>query len=459
MRITEKLASYVVETRLGQMPQEVISRAKELLLNQIGATLAGAVQPTGEIVIDYVRHQGGNPQATVLGKNFKTSTAMAALANGNSAAALDYDDNSLIMMAHPSNTIVPAVLAFGEELAASGQDILEAHILGIETGTRLAKGFQLAQYLRGWHSTGTLGIIASTAACAKLAKLGKLETARAFGIAGSLAGGMRGSMGTMTKPFHSGAAAMQAVIAASLAKQGFTGSTTIFEHDYGYCALTAGMDNFHPQAIEQAVESTTYFIIDPGIGIKMYPCNSAAHVCIDNTIELVKQHDIKPDQVESIECGSTPVAIDITKFNMSPKTGHGGKYSLTYPIAISVVDRAAGIKQFTDERVLDPIVQDMVAKVKIYMHPDLKGITDANDVAACHLTIKLKDGREFTKYRRRPKSIPGGEPVTREELLDKYRECAGLVLSKDKIDQSIELVDRLETVSNISELTALMQTA
>lgn len=466
MNLTEKIANFLVETSLDKMPQEVVSRAKEMTLDTIGVGLAGSVQPAGEIVADFVRNLGGNPQATVIGKNFKTSAPSAALANGTSCAELDYDNSSFFMIGHPSGSIVPSVIAFGEEIGASGRDVLEAHILGFETGMKLAKGFLIkvdngflpGQYLRGWHSTGTLGIIMCAAACAKLARLGLQEAVRAFGIAASLAGALRGNFGSMTKPFHSGAAAMQGIIAVSLAKRGLTASDNIFEHDYGYCALTVGKDNFQPKAIEEALESGTYSVIDPGIGVKIHCCNTAAFGAIDCIIELVKEYDIKPDQVESIKCGFTPVAMDIADRIKAPRTGHEGKYSLTYPIAISAVDREAGINQFTDERVLDPVVRDLVAKVKTYVHPELTNL-DVHDTAACHLTIKLKDGREFNKYRARPIGYPGGDPIGRAELLDKYRKCAGLVLPADNIDQSIELLDRLEEVPDIREVTRLLSPA
>ncbi len=460
MGITDRFANYLVEISLDQMPQEAVSRSKVLIRDTIGVALAGSVQPTSEIVINYVRYLGGSPQATVLGRSFKTSAPNAALANGTSAAALDTDDNSWVLIGHPSGSIVPAVLAFGEEIGASGRDVIEAHILGLETGHRLAKGIQPAQYQRGWHSTGTLGVIMCTAACAKLAKLGPQEATNAFGIAGSLACGLRGNFGSMTKPFHSGTAAMNGIVAVSLAKRGFTAGSTIFEHPYGYCAVTVGKDNVHLKAIEEALESGSYFFIDPEafVGVKLRPCNSAAMVAIDNTIELAKEHDIKPEQVESIEAGFTPIAVDIADRIKKPRTGHEAKYSLTYPVAISVVDREAGIKQFTDERVQDLLVRDMVAKVKTYVHPDLTNLA-LHDLAACHVMIKLKDGREFTKYGVRPKAYPGGKEVTRAELLNRYQKFAGLVLPKDKIDRSVELLDRLETVPHISELIGLLSAA
>ena len=464
MEITKGLVGFLVEGNLDKMPQEVVYRGKELVLNIIGTTLVGSVHRPSDVVIDYVRQLGGNPQATVLGKkNFKTSAASAALANAVSAHALEYDDNTFdVMIGHPSCSIVPALLALGEELGSSGRDILEAYILGFETGIKLAKGFQVevkkgflnSAYLKGWHTTGTLGMIMSAAACAKLAKLSSEKTAKTFGIVGSMAGAVRANMHTDTKPLHAGNAAMQGVLAASLANRGVSSTSTMFDDIYGYCDVRVGNENIQKQAIEEALESDTYSMIDPGMGVKFYPCATAQFVAIEITTDIVKKHDIRPEQVESIMCRNTNVGPDIARIK-EPKTAREGKLSMPYCIAISVVDREVGIRQFYDERVFDPVVRGVMSKVETSVHPDLVDL-DAHDVAACYITIKLKDGQEFTGYHARNKGYPGGEPVTHADLLEKYRQCAGFVLPENKIVQTIELVNRLETVPNISELIELL---
>ena len=457
MGVTRRLVEFLLRTNFDQMPTEVVLRAKELILDTIGVALAGSIQPPAEIAIDYVRHLGGNPQATIIGRGFKTTAPNVALANGISAAALDYDDTNFIMVAHTSGSVLPAVLALGEELGTSGQDILEAYILGYEVGGKVARGIQPAQYIRGWHATGTLGIICCVAACIKLAKLGPQEATNAFGIAGSLACGLRGNFGSMTKPFHSGTAAMNSIFAVSLAKRGFTAGSTIFEHPYGYCMVTTGKEQVQLRAIEEALDSPVWALVDPGVGVKLHPCNSAVLPGIDSTIEIVREHDIKPDQVESIDYGTTPLAIDIARFN-EPKTSPEAMYSITHAVAVSVVDRKAGISQFTEERVRDPVVRSLVGKVKSYVHPDLKDVTDPHDIPASYVTIKLKNGQEFTKYRRRPRAYPGGDSISRDDLVEKYRECAGLVLPSQNIDASIALLDKLETVPHIGELIGLLST-
>jgi len=469
MEITKGLVGFLVEGNLDKMPQEVVYRGKELVLNIIGTTLVGSVHRPSDVVIDYVRQLGGNPQATVLGKkNFKTSAASAALANAVSAHALEYDDNTFdVMIGHPSCSIVPALLALGEELGSSGRDILEAYILGFETGIKLAKGFQVevkkgflnSAYLKGWHTTGTLGMIMSAAACAKLAKLSSEKTAKTFGIVGSMAGAVRANMHTETNPLHTGNAAMWGVLAASLAKRGVDSTSTMFDDIYGYCDVRVGNENIQKKAVEVALESDTYSMLNPGMGVKYYPTATAQHAAMENTMDIVKKHDIKPDQVESIECGTTNVGPDIGRIK-EPKTAREGQYSMPYCIAISVVDREIGIKQFYDERVFDPVVRSLMAKVKTYVHPDLMTL-DAHYVGENYITIRLKDGSEFKGHTVRNKGYTeaGGKIIgthPHEELLDKFRECAGYVLPKDKIERSIELVDRLEAVPHIGELIELL---
>lgn len=467
MKITEGLVNFLLGTTLDRVPQEVIYRAKELMLNIIGVALAGSAHRggAGEIVVNYVRGLAGNPQATVLGKDFKTSPINAALANATSAHTLDYDDSHFVMLGHPSASIVPAVLAFGEELGASGGNVLEAYIIGFETGIRLAEGFQVkvakgfmsSQYLRGWHTTGTLGVIMSTAACIKLAKLSPEKAATAFGIAGSLAGGVRANLHTMTNPLHCGIAAMNGIIATSLAAQGLSATNTIFDDVYGYCDVTVGIGKIQEAKIKQALSSTTYAFIDPGFAIKIYPGATVYFAAVESTIEIVREHDIKPSQVESILCGMTRAGLDVARIQ-KPNTGHDAMYSISYSVAVSVMDRDLGPEQYTDDRVRDPAVHDMMGKVKIYEHPELVD-TDSHDVAACQVTIKLNDGREFTKSRSRPKGSPGGEPLSHAELLDKYCRSVTPILPKDNVDQSIELIENLEAVSHIGLLTRLLSIA
>lgn len=451
MGITTELARYLVETGLDGIPVEVQKRAKNHILDTLGVAVAGSTFPQAQITRDYVHEQGGNRRATVLVSGDRASPPMAAFANGVAARAPQFDD-TVFMFVHISGCEVPALLALGEELGSTGRDLLEAYIVGFETFARLAQGMLLAQYLRGWHSTGAMGIIGATAACAKLAGLNRRQTAWAFGIASSMSSGMRGNFGTFAMHLHTGSAAKNALMAVQLARRGITGCEEIFEHRFGYGALTAGPENMNQEAVLAALaDKDRYFLVDPGIGIKLHPTNSASLVTIQNTLDLVREYDVKPEDVDYAELGHCGVSSDIVGYD-DPKDMAEAKISLTHPLAGAIVFRKMGIPEFMDPAVNDPRVKELRAKVKRYILPDYTQITDHHDVPAVKVTLHLKDGRTVSKFRQRPRAYPGGDPLTRETLLEKFFGCVEMALPRQQGEKCLELVDNLEKVARVAEL-------
>lgn len=456
MGITRELARYLVETGLDDIPPEVRERAKAHILDTLGVTVAGTTTEAARIAREYVGRLGGRRRATVLGTPLRTSPPLAALANGVAAHSMDYDDTSFLLIAHTSGSSVAALLALGEEMGSPGRDFLEAFILGYELAARLGKAVMPHQYTLGWHTTGTLGTLCATACCAKLAGLGEEATARALGVASSMAAGIRGNFGTHTKPLHTGAAAKNAVMAVSLVREGFTGNPDIFDHHYGYLTVTVGAEKVNPKAVEEALrDRDTWYLTSPGIGIKLHPCNSAVLPGIDSTIELVREHDIRPEDVEVVEYGHTDLARTIVPFD-DPKNSPEAMYSMTHAIAVAIVYRRAGIREFSEECVHDPAVRAMRARVRPYEHPSLGGTTDGHDVPASYVTIRLKDGRSFTRFRPRPKAYPGGEPLTRGELLEKFADCVTLVLPRGRVKRCVDMVDNLEQVGDVGEIARVL---
>ena len=228
---TESLAQFVVETELRDIPQEAIDTSKLVILDALGVTLAGSLQPAAKIITDYVRDAGAVPRAGVIGTNLRSEASLAALANGTMAFILDYDDNL-----HGSTHTLPAALALGEETGTSGKKLLEAYILGrdvcfrldaaLDAGRRRNRGGPTS---RGWFAGGTTGTLAAAAAAGKVMGLGAKQMATAFGIAASSTGGLRRNFGSMAKALQTGNAARNGVAAVLLAKRGFTANQNILE--------------------------------------------------------------------------------------------------------------------------------------------------------------------------------------------------------------------------------------
>jgi 2-methylcitrate dehydratase PrpD len=208
-------------------------RAATALLDTVGVTLAGALEPASRAVQDVIAAEGGDA-CTVLGSALRSTAPGAALANGTAAHALDYDDMCFVSLAHPSAPLVPALLAAGELSGASGSAILDAYVMGFEVEARLGRVMNPRHYQRGWHCTSTLGAIGAAAAASRVMGLDAGRTCHALAIAASEASGLKENFGTMVKPLHAGLAARDGVLAALLARSGLTASERALDGPQGF---------------------------------------------------------------------------------------------------------------------------------------------------------------------------------------------------------------------------------
>ena len=223
----------------------------------------------------------------VIGSGFKTSAPLAALANGTMAHALDFDDVNWHMSGHPTVPLLPAILALGQGVHASGQEVLLAYALGFEVETKVGLGMNPRHYDLGWHATSTLGTLGAAVACAKLLRLDVMKTRMALGIAASMAAGLRQNFGTMTKPLHPGQAAMNGVTAAQLARLGWTADANILEAPYGFCQLYAGAGRYRLDDVVKQL-GQPFEILASGVAIKQYPCCAFTHRALDGMLTLVQ---------------------------------------------------------------------------------------------------------------------------------------------------------------------------
>lgn len=452
MNMTEKLANFIVETDFDSIPPEGIEVVKRVSLDCLGATLAGYDHPMGKIITDFVKESDASPKATVIGAGFKTSPAEAALANGTMAHALDYDDYSLELCGHPSVSLLPAILAIGEDRKISGKKAIEAYVIGFEVESKLGSGINLRHYELGWHATCTLGTMGAAAACCAMLGLDTEKTRMALGIAASEAGGLRQNFGTMTKPFHAGLSARNGVIAALLAEKGFTADRNIMEAEYGFCNLFCGKGQYDPETITGSL-GDPFAILKPGISIKPYPSCGGTHTALDAMLHLVKENDIRPEDVEEINVDANELLPKVL-IHSRPQSGLEGKFSMEYCTAIAVLERKASLEQFTDEKVRDPKVVDLVKRVTMRPTPDLKvdGMVASVPVK---VMVKLKDGRQLSRQVDIAKGNPG-LPLSREEVTVKFKDCARHHLSEEKSQRVVTLMDGLEDVGDISELMELV---
>ncbi|MFC2040799.1 MmgE/PrpD family protein, partial [Chloroflexota bacterium] len=334
---------------------------------------------------------------------------------------------------------------------ASGEEMIEAYVLGVEVWSKVSLAIPMLQ-LRGWHPTAVFGTIGATAAAAKLLKLDVKQTTNAIGLACSEASGLGQNFGTMTKPFHAGNSARSGIMAALLAREGFTAAKDIMEGDMGFPAAFYGES---PANISQMAEKLgdPFTLVSRGINVKRYPSCAGTHRPIDALLHLIDSYQIKPEEVEAVDCRVSPRARKILLYD-NPDTGFEGKFSIPFVMAAAVKDAKIELAQFTDEYVNSPAIKGLMKRVSLRIHPDWAEGKDT-DARPDIVAIKLADGREYS-YGVALAKGHAKVPLTDEEFLAKYRECAKLVLGGRETERCLELINRLDKLEDISELMDIL---
>ena len=456
---TERFARLSVAGSYDTIPPEAVERAKAHILDTLAVMLAGATADGTRILHAQARESGGREEATVIGGRLRAPADRAALANGAAGHALDYDDTILFTSdatvygarLHPSTPVLAAALAVGEAVDASGRDLLAAFVYGFEATCRLADAANREVYRRGYHPTGVIGPLGAAVAAGRLLGLDAPALRRALGVAATTGGGLRQNYGTMTKPLHAGRAAESGVLAARLAARGFTASEDVLEGERGFYRAFAGQDGFDPSQLLDRF-GDPFYVLSPGAAIKPYPTGSLSHPALDALFDLVREHDLQADAVERVEVGSNSNLLG-SLIHDRAQTGLEAKFSLPACVALALVERRVGIAQLQDAVVARPDVQSFMRQVRLYVHPEIEAL--GFDQPRAIVDVHLRDGRVLS---RRADVAQGAteRPMTRQQLLEKARDCAGLMISPDHAEELIALVDRLEDEFTLARLASLL---
>jgi 2-methylcitrate dehydratase PrpD len=457
--LTRYVSEFIINTRYEDIPPDVLALGKKSILDGFGLALAGSASTLAPLMKQYIQSLG-----LCAGKSSIIATArtvpprFAAFANGAFIHADDYDDTQLAvakdrvygLLTHPTVPVLPPAFALCEAGGRSGKDLLTAYHVGVEVECKIAEAISPRHYNDGFHTTGTIGSFGSIAACAKLRGLDLTKTAYALGIAAAEAGGLRENFGSMTKPFHAGHAAEAGVVAADLAALGWTAAPNILEAQYGFFHAAGG--GFEPGAIVDRLGKPWTFA-SPGVSIKPYPSGSLTHPAMGEMMRLIRQYDIKPAEVEKVDVGANHSMVT-TLLHHHPTTGLQAKFSMEFGIAILLVERKAGLAEYTDAVVQRPDVQEMIRRVNFYVDPeaDQAGLDKMTSI----LKVHLKDGRTLTGRAQFAKGSPTN-PMSYDEVADKFRGCAEFAKwPKQKAEAVIEFVKTMESVNNVGRLTAVL---
>ena len=454
MDVTKRIAEYVLTTSLEDFPPEAVQAAKGAIIDCLGCTLAGSVEPLADVLCAYVQANGGSPSASVVGRGFKTSAADAALINGAMGHALDYDDITRAMKGHPSVVLVPAALALAEEENATGRDLLLAYMVGFEVACSVGESVSAAYHDDlGWHPTGPLGALGAAAAACSILQLNQEQTGMAISLAASQAAGLRQNFGTMTKPYHAGASCRAGVISAKLVQAGFTAALDAIEGRFGFLRAFSGGTGYDENSVLENLGKKCY-LVESGIEIKKYPCCGSAHLALDATSRLLEREKLEPAQVDGIE-----VNVDFdpprSLIHSHPKSGLEGKFSMQYCLAAALLDHEVGLDTFSDDQVLRPEAQSLIPRIKMRRIAGYEGRPSWVE-AYNEVEVHLRDGRVL---RERADRITQGalRGVTMQDIHAKFQDCASQVLSLESTSRLANMLDGLEDSESIGRVTTILR--
>jgi 2-methylcitrate dehydratase PrpD len=447
--LTQTLSKFIVDTGFDDLPQAVVERAKHHILDGIGVMLAGSQHQISRKVLRYVASLGGKPQATAIGSEFKIAADQAAFVNATMGHVLDFDDDSDTMVSHPTVTILPAIMALGED-TASGEDLLTAYILGLEVCARIASapGFLPEHYRRGWHTTSTLGVINATAGCAKIKGLDGPQVQSALGIAASEASGLRVNFGSMVKAVHAGSASAKGVHCTLLAKAGISANQDIFDCAYGFYDLYGGLSEIDAYTVLAGL-GRRYDIITPGINIKKYPCCFYTHAAIDALLFIMEKHGLAPQDIETIRCSISSIAYDVLQYG-DPTNGTEAKLSMPYCLARALLHKRVSIDDFDDDIVRDQQNHELMQKVKLRVDA---AMDEPGNSLGVQLSVQCESGQTYEHEIL--KALGGCEnPLPWEAVVSKFKTCAHRVMDEAS---AAAIVGDIENLENVSRIRALIK--
>jgi aconitate decarboxylase len=415
--LTDTIAHFV--SAGTTVPEEAARIVRTGFIDTISTMIAGRNEPVVGIVRQFVAARRSTAQEACVLFGERAAAADAALINATAAHALDYDDVAL--GGHPSTVLVPAILAEGEHLGASGADALRAYLVGYEVWAELLAREPDAYHLKGWHPTAVMGTVGAAAAVAHLHKLSPEHCRNALALAASMASGLVANFGTMTKPLHAGRAASCAIEAVRLAALGLTAAPDAFEHHAGFLAALSPKGRAERERPVSGL-GRQLRILDTGLSIKKYPMCYATHRVIDAVLDLAAANDVKAQDIRQVDA-TIGVAQASMLRNHAPATGLEAKFSLEFAVASALVARKVGLAQLTDKFVAEAPVREAMGKVKIATVDTscpIEPIFSLTD----RVVLELKDGRKLDSGEVRFARGNAKLPLKDEELKTKFLDCA-----------------------------------
>jgi len=438
---TRVLGRFVADLRYDDLPDDVRERAKLAVLDWAGSALVGLDSDSGRKLGGLVEELGGFPEASVVGRRARLPALHAALLNGVQAAVYEVDDVHLDCRVHPGLPVVSAAFALAEREGAHGRRLIEAVVAGYEVIVRLTIALGVP-HNNWWHSTGTAGAVGAAAAAAKLLGLSAEQSAGALGLGATQgAGVIDGTEGKAlaAKHFHGGKAAQNGIWAALLARRDYLGSRTALEGEWGFLRAFAKGSDADRHALLDRLGEEWYILRSIS---KPFACCLSSHAGIHALLGLVRAHDLKPDQVESVEAYTNPGSYYMIK-NPDPRDELQAKFSLPFCLAAAVVHRDVSHRAFGEKMLWDPMVRRMMERVSLETRQEIGRIQTL-------VRVRTRDGRAFERVGER-------ESLDAVSVLEKFRLLVTGIISParaENINRAITALDSQDDVRAVGSLLA-----
>jgi 2-methylcitrate dehydratase PrpD len=427
------LSEFVSSLNYESLPLPVRQMAAICIMDYLGAAIVGSQSREAILARNFVRQMGGNPQAKVIGAEMVISMPLAALANGVAAHVYELDDaHRYATGLHPGATIIPAVLAAGQFYRKGRKEIITALVAGYEVAARVGRAINPSHRYRGFHSTGTVACLGAAAGVAKVLGLTTEQVAWALGLAGSMAGGIFEFLrdGSFSKLLHAGHAAFSGVTTALLASEGFTGPSTVLEGEEGFCR--AFSDKFNLEMLTKELGSQ--YEMDY-VYFKRHAACGHSFSAVDSALEIRRQLDGMFDRIRHINIKTYRAAAVLAK--KEPDSVRDAKFSIPYAVALALVKGSAGHFHFCEENLHDEKILNLAAKIDVWEDKEITANFPEKRTAV--VEAKLENGKVLTVKVDIPRGMPEN-PLSEEELIEKFKALAGMRLDPVKTKNIIDVV-------------------
>jgi len=437
--VTAEIARRATALAWRDLPDDLVERTKQCLLDWFAVTVAGAQEELTDILVREALEDGAKGPATLVGRSEKVLPSAATLINGAASHALDYDDVNFSMGGHPTVTVVPALLALGEQLKASGELFIESFVAGYETSGRVGRLVSPSHYQKGFHVTGTVGSFSATAAAGRMLGLSDKQLAVAFGIAATQAAGLKSNFGTMCKPLHAGTASEHGLRAARLAAKGFTARSDSLECDQGF----ASSQSDHLNSEQALGEPPAGWHLRNNL-FKYHAACYLTHAPIECAKEIRLKSNFPPERVKKILLRIDAGADKVCNIE-NPTSGLEAKFSLrqTVAMALTGVD-TANLDSYNEAVTREPRIKTLRDKMSIEFKPNW-----AHSVA--EMAIQLDDGT--TLEATHDSGIPWADVGKQRQALEtKFESLVTPVLGATGTKRLHDAIERIDSLTDVGEL-------